>query len=104
MGFKLPAPAPLRWAWPSGVKGEQSMTNIETDRDPFALARADDTALIEADRRLRDLLPLWEGAGPPTDEDADSLSNAMYEKSRSSIPRHRPRWQCCDQAAGAGRS
>ena len=51
------------------------------DLDPFAFAGRPegDAELFRAERRLRDILPLWERE-PLSDEDADALSTAMYEQ------------------------
>jgi hypothetical protein len=52
------------------------------DRDPFAYARAgDDTALIEAERRLQAIMAQWEDPSRGnTDDEADALSHAEYEE------------------------
>jgi len=51
------------------------------DLDPFAFAgqSGGDAELVRAERRLRDILPLWERE-PLSDEEADALSHRMYEQ------------------------
>jgi hypothetical protein len=61
--------------------GEGAATMSAVDLDPFGFAGQPegDAELVRAERRLRDILPLWERE-PLSNEEADALSTAMHEQ------------------------